>query len=127
MSEDKHAGQGDGLRVLIAEDEFLVALSLEEDLRGHGCEIVGPFSRLADARKAAEEEEVDVALLDVNMNGEMAYPVADALAARGILFIFLSGYGATNFPERYRSAPRVPKPYDPSSLIKEIRKLLARE
>lgn len=118
--------QGAGLRVLIAEDEFLVALSLEEDLRGHGCEIIGPFSRLSDARKAAEEQGIDVALLDVNMNGEMAYPVADALSARSIPFIFLSGYGATTFPEQYRNSPRVPKPYDPSMLIKEIRKILGR-
>ena len=123
MSEERK--QGASLRVLIAEDEFLVALSLEEDLRRHGCEIIGPFSKLGDARQAAEVEELDVALLDVNMNGEMAYPVADALSARGIAFIFLSGYGAMTFPEQYRAAPRVPKPYDPSILIKEIRKLLA--
>jgi two-component system, response regulator PdtaR len=125
MSEERKLGAG--LRVLIAEDEFLVALSLEEDLRGHGCEIVGPFSKLADARKAAEAEDIDVGLLDVNMNGEMAYPVADALYARRIAFIFLSGYGAMNFPEQYRDAPRVPKPYDPSILIKEIRKILDRD
>ncbi len=115
---------GAGLRVMIAEDEFLVALSLEEDLRRHGCDIVGPFSRMDEARAAAQSEAIDVALLDINMNGEMAFPVADALAARGIRFMFLSGYGATTFPERYRDAPRVPKPYDPSALIGEIRKLL---
>src|SRR5262249_45135996 len=80
-------------RVMIAEDEFLIALMIEQDLRNAGYRIAGPFAKVADAFAAASAEEIDAAILDVNMNGEMSFPVADKLAARGVPFIFLSGYG----------------------------------
>jgi DNA-binding NtrC family response regulator len=113
-----------GMRVFIAEDEFLVALALEDDLLSHGCTIVGPFTRLDDAKRAAALEEIDIALLDINMNGQMAYPVADEFLSRGIPFIFMSGYGTSALPEAYRNTPRIPKPYDPGMLMKEIRRLI---
>ena len=110
-------------RVFIAEDEFLLAYVLEEDLRANGYAVVGPFTRLQDACEAAARESFDLAVLDINMNGEMAYPIADTLIARGIPFIFLSGYGRLTLPERLKGVPCVPKPCDPTVLLLEIKRL----
>jgi DNA-binding response OmpR family regulator len=113
------------MRVLIAEDEFLVGIQLEEDLRSAGCSIVGPFSRLATATLAARRERFDLALLDINLNGDRVYPLADELSARGVPFIFLSGYLSAALPERFRKAPRIAKPHDPAALLKAIRAAVA--
>ena len=109
------------MRVLIAEDEFLVGLQLEEDLRSAGCSIVGPFSTLEAATRASRREPFDLAVLDINLNGDRVYPLADELSARGIPFIFLSGYLPTDLPERFRKWRQVAKPHDPAALIKQIR------
>jgi DNA-binding response OmpR family regulator len=109
------------MRVLIAEDEFLVSIQLEEDLRLAGCSILGPFSTLETATRASRRERFDLAVLDINLNGKMVYPLADELSARGVPFIFLSGYVSADLPERFRKWPQVTKPHDPAALIKEIR------
>jgi DNA-binding response OmpR family regulator len=111
-------------RVLVVEDEFLLACSLDEDLRSFGYSVVGPFTRLARALDASRHERFDLAVLDINLNGEMVYPLAQDLMVRGIPFLFLSGYGTANLPERFRAAPRLAKPYDPKLLLREIRRIL---
>jgi CheY-like chemotaxis protein len=116
-----------GQRILVAEDEFLVYLALGEDLRGAGYAVVGPCASLAETEKAVAREQIDLALLDINMGGEMAWPAADALIAKNIPLIFLSGYGEAALPERYRPLPRVAKPFDPQMLIREIRRILPPE
>jgi CheY-like chemotaxis protein len=113
-----------GLRVLVAEDEFLVALLLEEELRSLGCSIVGPFTNLAMATQASRRDPFDLAILDINLSGELVYPLADELLAREVPFLLLSGYGAANLPERFRTSPRLAKPYDPAALVREIRRIL---
>ena len=123
-ASDAGARHLDGLRVLVVEDEYLVALLLEEDLRSSGCIIVGPHTTLAAATLAGLTEPLDLAVLDVNLNGEMVYPLADQLAERGIPLVFLSGYGAGHFPERFRTAPRVSKPHDRAALVREIERAL---
>lgn len=112
-------------RIFVAEDEFLLAVMLEDDLRDNGFVVVGPFTRFEEAREAAMTKDFDLALLDVNMNGQMAYPVAETLIARGIPFIFLSGYGRAALPENLRNAHCVPKPYDPTFLINEVKRITA--
>jgi DNA-binding response OmpR family regulator len=109
------------MRILIAEDEFLLGIQLEEELRSAGCAIVGPFSTLAKATLAARREGFDLALLDINLNGDRVYPLADELAARGVPFIFLSGYLSAALPERFKGAPQIAKPHDPTALIRTIR------
>ena len=109
------------MRVLIAEDEFLVGVQLEEDLRSAGCSIVGPFSTLEAATRASRRERFDLAILDINLNGDKVYPLADELSSRGVPFIFLSGYVSAALPERFRESPQIAKPHDPAALIKEIR------
>jgi DNA-binding response OmpR family regulator len=108
------------VRVLIAEDEFLVAVQVEEDLRSAGCSIVGPFNTLETATQAARRERFDLAVLDINLNGDMVYPLADELSARGVPFIFLSGYVSGDLPARFRRSPQLTKPHDPAALSREI-------
>jgi len=107
----------DGLRVLVVEDELLVAMMLEEFLRGQGCVIVGPVPRVEPALKAAREEPIDAALLDVNLAGERVYPVAKALAERNVPFVFMTGYGRGMLPLEYADRPAVAKPCQLTQLI----------
>ena len=114
-----------GARLLVAEDEFLVYLALEEELRGNGFVVAGPYSSLFATQEALGREQFDLALLDINMGGEMIWPIADELISRKIPFLFLTGYSAESLPERFRETPRLCKPYDPAELLKQIRALLA--
>ena len=112
-----------GLRILVVEDEFLVAVALEDDLREAGAGIVGPFSDLPAALAGVERQAFDLAVLDINLGGTMVYPLADALLKRQVPFLFLSGYIAGDLPLRFATQCRVSKPYDPARLIDEILKL----
>jgi DNA-binding NtrC family response regulator len=105
------------LRVLVVEDELLIALALEDMLQGFGCNVVGPFSRIADAERAIRSEPIDAALLDVNVRGELVYPIAAMLAERGIPSILCSGYAASNMiPDAFKQMPQIAKPYDEAIL-----------
>src|SRR5690348_9428474 len=81
-----------GLRILVVEDNFLVADTICEILADRGCEVVGPAPSLERGWKLAREEALDGAVLDVNLSGEVSFPLAKALAERGIPFLFLTGY-----------------------------------
>jgi CheY-like chemotaxis protein len=109
-----------GLRVLVVEDEALVALQLEDMLSDFGCAIIGPASRVAQALALLDGELVDAAVLDLNVAGELVYPVADALADRGLPYIFATGYGALGLSEPYRRRPVLQKPFLPSELRKAM-------
>jgi DNA-binding NtrC family response regulator len=82
-----------GKRVLLVEDEFLIAAMVQDMLADLGAVVVGPAHRLADARSLAEESDLDIAIIDVNLGGERSDPIAEILAARGIPFILATGYG----------------------------------
>src|SRR5688572_7044970 len=112
-------------RILVVEDEFLLACTLEEELRDRGYEVVGPYASLSDAAAAARSEAFDAAVLDVNLSGTMVYPLADDLTARGIPVVFLSGYGFGVIPDRLAAHPRLPKPSDPDLLDRALRPVLA--
>ena len=92
------AGALTGKRVLVVEDEMLIALLVEETLTDAGCIVVGPFARVPAALEAARAEDVDAAVLDINVAGEMVFPVAYALEERGIPFLFVTGYGRAALP-----------------------------
>lgn len=101
-----------GLRVLVVEDEFLVGLGLEGDLRTLGCVVVGPVANLSAAMDAAAHEGLDAALLDVNLGSETVYPAAAVLAARGVPFVFCSAFtGGEPVPRDFADRPRVAKPF----------------
>ena len=111
------AGTLAGMRVMVVEDELLVAMLIEEMLIDEGCTIVGPFSNLADALRAAAEVMVDVAVLDVNLRGEKVYPVATLLAQRGIPFLLLSGYGNDAIPYDHPDWRAFSKPFQAAELV----------
>jgi len=113
------------LRILVVEDEFLVAVVLEDDLRFGGHSVVGPFSNLPSALEASRRETFDLAILDINLGGTMAYLLADELAQRGIPFFFLTGYSRGDMPARFAQTPRVAKPYDTGALLATIRRVAA--
>ena len=105
----------EGVRVLLVEDEYLVASLIEEILEIAGCIVTGPIPRLAQAVDAADRESCDAAVLDVNLAGERIYPVADILSRRNIPFVFVTGYGA--LPGEYANRPRLCKPFKMTDLL----------
>lgn len=112
MSGSQHpADRATRLRVLLVEDEMMIALLLEDMLAALDCEVVGPAARLDKAPQMAQQQALDVALLDVNLNGQEIYPVADALAAREIPFVFVTGYGRGALRAPYCNCPILQKPF----------------
>jgi PAS domain S-box-containing protein len=101
-----------GCRVLLVEDEALVAMMIQECLSESGHSVIGPVSRAADALRAAKEVDYDAAILDINLGDGMAYPVADIVAARGIPFVFVTGYEADTIEERFSHVPILQKPIE---------------
>jgi DNA-binding response OmpR family regulator len=109
-----------GKRVLIVEDELLVALLIEEFLTDAGCSTLGPYRSVEKALDAVRSEVFDVAVLDVNLGGEKVYPVARVLAERCIPFLFLSGYGDGAIPPGHLDWKVVAKPFKGADLAKMI-------
>ena len=105
----------EGIRILLVEDEYLVASLIEEILEIAGCVVTGPIPRLAQAVDAADRETCDAAVLDVNLAGERIYPVAEILSRRNIPFVFVTGYGV--LPGEYANRPRLCKPFKMADLI----------
>jgi len=101
-----------GRRVLLVEDEALVAMMIQECLTESGHSVVGPISRAADALRAAKEIDYDAAILDINLGDGMAYPVADIVAARGVPFVFVTGYEADTVDDRFSHVPILQKPIE---------------
>lgn len=104
------------LRVLVVEDEMTIALLLEDMLVELGHEVVDLAMRLPQALDLAASREIDLAILDVNLDGRMSFPVADVLLARGVPFVFATGYGALGVDPRYRGAVVVAKPFSLTAL-----------
>ena len=113
-----------GRRVLMVEDEMMVAWLLEDMLTDLGCAVIGPAGNVNQALAMIEAELIDAAVLDVNLNGEMSYPIADALAARGVPFVFVTGYDKGRIIDGYQSFPVLQKPFHRSELSDILAKLL---
>jgi CheY-like chemotaxis protein len=101
-----------GLRVLVVEDESLIAMLIEDALVDLDCTLVAVASNLKDALDKAAALDVDIAILDVNLNGQPVFPVAELLAGRGVPFVFSTGYGAAGVPAAYAAAPVLAKPFE---------------
>ena len=113
-----------GKRVLVVEDELLVAMLVEDMLADAGCVVVGPFARVAEALAAARAEAVDVALLDVNVAGEKVFPVAHVLEERGIPFLFVTGYGQAALPRDRPHWRACAKPFQPHHLTESLARMM---
>lgn len=100
-----------GQRVLIVEDQAILAFEMQTLLQQIGCEVVGPVGNLNQALEAARTERLDGAVLDVNLDGEPVYPVADILHERQIPFLLATGYGIEALPERFLRCPVLEKPF----------------
>jgi DNA-binding response OmpR family regulator len=112
-------------RVLIAEDESLVSMLIEDMLLDFGTEVVGPVARVNDALRLARETDLDLAILDINLAGEATYPVADVLGARGIPFVFATGYKVDDIPDRFDGSLRLSKPFAFDTFENTLRAALA--
>jgi CheY-like chemotaxis protein len=99
-----------GNRVLVVEDEILVAMMMRDILTELEFDVIGPFSRVSEAMVAAVHDEFDAGIIDVNLGGEFVYPVADVLMARKIPFVFITGYGVESIDGRFGHVPIIKKP-----------------
>ena len=114
-----------GRRILLVEDEPLVALLLESIFEDEKCITIGPYNDLRSALEAAQNGEVDAAVLDVNLAGKAVFPVADVLSKRGVPFMLLSGYGKTRLPDDRRHWPVCGKPFKTEELLTVLRGAIA--
>ena len=115
-----------GLRVLIVEDELIIAMELEGLLRSLGCIPLEPVPNIGKALRTLADEPPDAALLDVNLQGERVTPVAEALQAKGIPFVLVTGYGNERLNEAaLRDAVYLRKPVDASKLRRALAKVVA--
>lgn len=110
-------------KILLVEDEILVAMLLEEIMADLGYEVVGPVGRVAEAIELAQRAEIDGAILDVNLAGHHVYGVADALGARGIPYMFATGYGQAGLREGYADRPVLNKPFRANELKLGLQRL----
>jgi DNA-binding NtrC family response regulator len=106
-----------GHRILVAEDEALIGLELEQILQNLGCEVVGPLSRVDEVLENAERGGFDGALLDINLRGRQIFEILPKLKTLGLKLIITSGYDDLSlFPPAFRSMPRIAKPFDEKEL-----------
>lgn len=111
-----------GRRVLIVEDEYFIAEELAVAVSALGATILGPTASLQQALELLEGP-VDLAILDINLNGESSFGVAAVLSARGVPFLFATGYDAQTVPPAYRAVPRWEKPFDTEALVAALAEL----
>jgi CheY-like chemotaxis protein len=112
-------------RILVVEDELMIRLLLEDMLAELGCTVAAAAARIDEALEAARTAEFDLAILDVNLNGQPIVPVADVLVARDRPFIFATGYGEQGLPESYRGRPTLKKPFQIDGLSRILESVLA--
>lgn len=124
------AGQVRGMlqdmKILVVEDDFIVAFDMQVMLEEQGAQVLGPVSSVAEALAIITRESPQAAVLDVNLNGEFVFPVADQLRSRKIPFLFATAYADDErlFPLEAQKAPRLAKPVLPAVLITQVKKLL---
>jgi CheY-like chemotaxis protein len=112
-SERKH-------RILVVEDEAMVSMLLEDMVLDCGGEIVGPVARFNDALELAHQAEFGVAVLDLNLNGTLSYPIAEVIREHGIPVIFATGYGADGLLDRFSDCPTLQKPFSQQDFAEAV-------
>ena len=109
-----------GKRILVVEDELMIRMLLQDMLADLGHTLAGEAGRIDEAMALAKDGEFDVAILDVNLNGQPISPVVEILIARGLPFVFATGYGQRGVPEPYRQTPTLQKPFQVDALAQAI-------
>ena len=115
-----------GRRVLIVEDDYFIADDLAAGLKDAGIQIIGPVPSIAEALAAMERERTDGAVLDISLDGEKVYEVADALIARGVPVVFVTGYDRPSIPSRYGNVPLCLKPDASARVIEALGRIASR-
>ncbi|MCB8878267.1 response regulator [Acidisoma silvae] len=113
-----------GYHVLIAEDEPVLALLIEDLIQDAGGEVIGPFATVAETAAAVRSNKIDIAILDLSLKDGNAYPIADMLDTRAVPFIFLSGYGADSGPTDRHKWVWHSKPFVTEELLAKMKGLL---
>jgi len=114
-------------RILLVEDEYMIAQDTADGLRALGAEVVGPLSSVSKAMAVVEQDcELDGAVLDINLQGQMVFPVADRLLARNVPIVFTSGYDENALPTRYTGVLLCQKPVTPQRLRSALSEALHR-
>jgi len=115
-----------GKRILVVEDEMLIALDTMDELKNQGCVVLGPALRLEPGLAMAREKPMDAAVLDVNLAGKLVWPLAGLLLEKHIPFVFVTGFGSSlEFPPAFASVPRLDKPIQPGALAWALALLLS--
>ncbi len=112
-------------RILVVEDEAMIAMLVEDMVADLGGEVIATAARLEDALAFASEREFEFAVLDLNLAGTLTYPVADVLRQRGIPFVFATGYGTSSLASGYENEVTLPKPFASTDLERVIRQAVA--
>ena len=116
----------EGLRILVAEDQILVAMYYEDMLTDLGCEVLGPMSTVAAALQVAESQPLDGAILDIRMRSEDSFPVARVLKARAVPFFFITGHSEAVLPDDLKGVPCLTKPVSMQAFSALVRALFAK-
>ncbi|WP_129647471.1 response regulator [Peristeroidobacter agariperforans] len=124
-AEGTTKGPMSGMTILVVEDDFIVAYDMQMMLEEQGARVLGPATSLAEGRELLAKELPTVAVLDVNLNGEYVFPLAEELRTRKVPFVFATAYADEDrlFPQAARSAPRLAKPVLPNVLIAQLLRL----
>lgn len=120
----RSAGPLEGCRVLIVEDEYFQAREIALALRHAGAQVIGPVARADEVLDLAGSDRIDAAMLDINLGEGASFEVARLMRARGVPFLFLTGYDVSIIPDELSSAPRLEKPVEPKLLVDRLARLV---
>lgn len=110
-----------GCRVLLVEDDYFIAAGMRAEFETFGADVIGPVASIEQALELlAATPDLDAAVLDINLQDKLSYPVADALQARGIPFVFATGYEKNAVPERFADVPHCEKPVESAHIARAL-------
>ena len=116
-----------GQCVLLVEDEYLIAMDLTDELQSRGAQVIGPVASVDEALHLIEStDRIDSAVLDINLNGEMVFPVVDILIERDVPFLFLTGYDQVAIPAHYTDAAHYMKPVNLAEIVETLTRIAPR-